>query len=254
MSKERVEVMVEGGHAVAGATLGQALGPLKVNISDVLTKINTKTVDFKGMKVPVTIIVDTKTKEVELVVGTPPTSELIKKELAIAKGSGKPNLDKVGNMAIEQVIKVAKMKRDSMHVNTLKAAVKSVIGSASIMGVLVEGKDAKEINVDINSGKYDSLIDNGVTEFSNDKKAMLSAQLKEIQDKIKKELEKIAKEQEAAKAAEGVVEEKVVGEEKAPAEGAKAPAGKETTPAAKGVEPPKAAVSGKETKTPEKKK
>lgn len=253
MSKERVEVMIEGGHAVAGATLGQALGPLKVNISDVLTKINIKTVDFKGMKVPVTIIVDTKTKEVELVVGTPPTSELIKKELAIAKGSGKPNLDKVGNMAIEQVIKVAKMKRDSMHVNTLKAAVKSIVGSASIMGVLVEGKDAKEINVDINAGKFDSLIDNGVTEFSNDKKAMLSAQLKEIQDKIKKELEKIAKEQEAAKAAEGVVEEKVVGEEKAPAEGAKAPVGKETAPA-KGAEAPKAATPGKETKTFEKKK
>mgnify|MGYP001577015853 CR=1 FL=1 len=253
MSKERVEVMIEGGHAVAGATLGQALGPLKVNISDVLTKINTKTVDFKGMKVPVTVIVDTKTKEVELVVGTPPTSELIKKELAIAKGSGKPNLDKVGNMAIEQVIKVAKMKRDSMHVNTLKAAVKSVIGSASIMGVLVEGKDAKEINVDINLGKYDSLIDGGVTEVSLEKKAQLSSQLKEIQDKIKKELEKIAKEQEAAKAAEGVVEEKVVGEEKAPGEGAKAPVGKEAAPA-KGAEAPKAATPGKEAKAPEKKK
>ena len=254
MSKERVEVMVEGGHAVAGATLGQALGPLKVNIADVLVKINTKTVDFKGMKVPVTIIVDTKTKEVELVVGTPPTSELIKKELIITKGSGKPNLEKVGNMAIEQVIKVAKMKRDSMHVNNLKAAVKSIVGSASIMGVLIEGKDAKEINVDINSGKYDSLIDKGVTEVSPEKKAKLSAELKDIQDKIKKELEKIAKEAEAAKAAEGVTtEEKVVGEEKV-AEGAKAPAGKEGAPAAKGAEAPKAAAPGKETKTFEKKK
>ena len=93
-----------------------------------------------------------------------------------------------------------------------------------------------------------------MTEVSLEKKAKLSAELKEIQDKIKKELEKIAKEQEAAKAAEGVVEEKVVGEEKAPAEGAKVPAGKEATPA-KGAEATKAATPGaKETKTFEKKK
>lgn len=248
MSKERLEVMVEGGHAVAGAALGQSLGPLKVNISDVLTKINAKTIDFKGMKVPVTIIVDTKTKEVELVVGTPPTSELIKKELNIQKGSAKPNLEKVGNLAIEQVIRVAKMKRDSMHVNNLKAAVKSVVGSASIMGVLVEGQDAKEINIDINLGKYNSLIDKEITEVSSEKKAQLSEQLKEIQERIKKELEKIEKEKEAAKAAGGIVEEKVVGEEKAPVEGAK-----EGAAPVKGAEESKA-TPAKETKTPEKKK
>jgi len=65
MSKETVELMVEGGKATAGAALGQSLGPLRVNIGEVVQKINTKTSSFKGMKVPVKVIVNTETKEVE---------------------------------------------------------------------------------------------------------------------------------------------------------------------------------------------
>ena len=62
MSNEKVEVMVEGGKATAGPAMGQAFGPLGVNIQEILAKINEKTADFKGMKVPVTVIVDTDDK------------------------------------------------------------------------------------------------------------------------------------------------------------------------------------------------
>ena len=80
MSKEKVDVMVEGGKASAGAAMGQAFGPLGVDMKAILDKINEKTAEFKGMKIPVTVIVDTETKEFELEIGTPPVSELIKKE------------------------------------------------------------------------------------------------------------------------------------------------------------------------------
>ena len=145
MSKETIDLMVDGGKAAAGATMGQSLGPLGVNIQNVLKLINEKTVDFKGMQVPVKVIVDTQTKEVEITVGTPFTSELIKKELGIEKGSGVPHKIKVGNLAIEQVIKIAKMKKDSMLANNLKSAVKNVVGTCAQMGVLVEGKDSNLI-------------------------------------------------------------------------------------------------------------
>ena len=59
MSKEKVEVIVEGGKATAGAAMGKALGPLKVNVQEILKVINEKTESFKGVKVPVKIIVET---------------------------------------------------------------------------------------------------------------------------------------------------------------------------------------------------
>lgn len=211
--KEKIELMVEGGKAVANATVGQTLGPLKINIADVLSKINEKTSSFKGMKVPVKVIVDTTTKEIEIEVGSPPASELIKKEVKIEKGAGEPNKNKIANIAIEQVIKIAKMKQNSMFANNLKAAVKSVIGSCNSMGILVEGKTAVEINPEIDAGKYDNEISTEKTDMGLEKAEQLNLQLVEVQNRLKKELEKLAAEEE--KTVEVVKEEK-------PAEGAAA--------------------------------
>ncbi len=80
MAKQTVEVMVAGGKATAAPPIGPALGPLGVPINQVIAKINEKTKDFAGMQVPVKIIADSVTKEFDVTVGTPPTSELIKKE------------------------------------------------------------------------------------------------------------------------------------------------------------------------------
>jgi len=189
MSKETVEILVEGGKATAGAQMGQSLGPLGINISDVLGKINEKTSSFKGMKVPVKVIVDKDTKKFDLEIGTPPVAELIKKELNIKKASPEPNKQKIANISIEQVIKIAKMKQDSMFINSLKSAVKSIIGSCNSLGVLIEGKTAKEINEDINNGLFDKEISEEKTEPSEAKKKKLLIQLAEVQ--LKKELEKL---------------------------------------------------------------
>ena len=191
MSKETVEILVEGGKATAGAQMGQSLGPLGINISDVLGKINEKTSSFKGMKVPVKVIVDKDTKKFDLEIGTPPVAELIKKELNIKKASPEPNKQKIANISIEQVIKIAKMKQDSMFINSLKSAVKSIIGSCNSLGVLIEGKTAKEINEDINNSLFDKEISEEKTEPSEAKKKKLLIQLAEVQKKLKKELEKL---------------------------------------------------------------
>lgn len=191
MGKEIVNVIVEGGKATAGAQLGQTLGPLKVNIAEIVNKINEKTSSFKGIKVPVKVIVDTQTKEFNVEVGSPPVSELIKKEINIEKGSGEPNKKKIANLAIEQVIKIAKMKHDSMLEKTLKSAVKSIIGSCGTLGILVEGKIPVEINGDIDSGVFDKEIKAEKTEITQEKQDMLQQQLAEVQDRINRELEKL---------------------------------------------------------------
>jgi len=153
--KQVVEVLVEGGKASAGPPLGPALGPLGVNIGKVVAEINNKTKEFAGMKVPVKVIVDPGTKSFEIEVGIPPTSALIMKEAGIEKGSGDAKQNIVGNLTIDQVVKIAKMKQPAMLASSLKAAVKEVIGTCVSMGVTVEGKPAKEVIREIEQGAYE---------------------------------------------------------------------------------------------------
>ncbi len=210
MSKETIDLIVDGGSAVAGASLGQTLGPLRINIKDVLNKINEKTTSFKGMKVPVKLIVNKDTKEFEVDVGSPAVSELIKKELKLEKGSDQPHVNKIGNLAIEQIIKIANMKKDSMLVNSLKAAVKNVVGSCGQMGVLIESKEPKDVVKEIDKGIYDKIISSGNIEVNSEKLKELEVGLKKVQEEIKKRLEKEKAELEkvAEKKVEVVTEEK----------------------------------------------
>ena len=204
MAKESVEALIEGGKASAAPPLGPALGPLKVNIGQVVSEINKKTEAFKGMKVPVKVIVDTETKTFEIEVGTPPVSGLIKKELNLQKGSSIPNKDKVANMAIEDVIKVAKMKEGALFSKGLKQAVKIIVGSANAAGILVEGKIAVVINPEIDGGKYDDIINAGQTEVTPEKREKLKEQLEAFRKTFAGELAKIA----ATKKAKAEKEEK----------------------------------------------
>jgi len=153
---EKIEALVEGGKASAGPPLGPALGPLGVNIMQIINTINEKTKQFDGMKVPVKVIVDPKTKNFEVEVGTPPASSLIFKELGLEKGSGSAGTHKVGNLTVDQAIKVAKMKYENLLGKELKQKTKEVIGTCVSIGVTVEGKKPQEIQKAIDEGKYDT--------------------------------------------------------------------------------------------------
>jgi len=153
---EKIEALVEGGKASAGPPLGPALGPLGVNIMQIINTINEKTKQFDGMKVPVKVIIDPKTKNFEIEVGTPPASSLIFKELGLEKGSGSAGTHKVGNLTVEQAIKVAKMKYENLLGKELKQKTKEVIGTCVSIGVTVEGKKPQEIQKAIDEGQFDS--------------------------------------------------------------------------------------------------
>jgi len=155
---EKLEVLVDGGKATPGPPLGPALGPLGVNVIQVVSAINEKTKAFTGMKVPVTLLVDPKTKAFEIKVGTPPTSALILKELRIEKGSGSPKSTKVGNLTVEQVLKIAEMKKDSMLGKDKKSRFREVVGTCVSMGVTVDGKEPKNILKEIDAGGYAGLF------------------------------------------------------------------------------------------------
>src|SRR5918996_195664 len=111
---EKVEALVDGGKATPGPPLGPALGPMGVNIVQVINAINDKTRPFEGMKVPVKVLIDPGTKSFTIEVGTPPASALILKQVGAEKGTGNPRTTKIGDITIDQVIKVAQQKGDSL--------------------------------------------------------------------------------------------------------------------------------------------
>ena len=160
--KKVVDLLVSGGQATAGPPLGPALGPLGVNVLEIVNKINELTKDYAGMKVPVKVKVDPETKEFEVSVGTPTTSALIVRELKIEKGSRTPSTEKVGNLTMEQVMRISKLKRPEVLAKSLKAAMKEVLGSCVSMGVTVEGKDPRDVQREIGEGKHDELSSKSV--------------------------------------------------------------------------------------------
>ncbi len=185
MGEERIESLIDGGEASAAPPLGPALGPLGVNIGEVISSINTKTEDFKGMKVPVTVIVDTDTKEFEIEVGTPPAAQLILEEAEVESGSGMPADRHVSNLLIEQIIKVAKMKSDSLLGKNLKSKVKEVIGTCNSMGIEVEGKLASEVVGMVDDGEFDKEISSEKTELSEEDKEKLKKQREKLQEELR---------------------------------------------------------------------
>ncbi|MBU0661891.1 50S ribosomal protein L11 [Candidatus Micrarchaeota archaeon] len=156
-----ISVLVEAGKATAAAPLGPALGPMGVDIGAIVAQINTKTKDYAGMKVPVTVVIDSGTKAFEIKVGSPPTSALIKKELGLKKAAGNPKTENVGNLSLEQAKKLANMKMDNLTSFKLKSAVREIVGACNTMGVRIEGMHAKAFQEALASGKYDSQLTDG---------------------------------------------------------------------------------------------
>ena len=154
---EKISVLVEAGKATPGQPLGPVLGPLGVNVVKIVSEINEKTKQFSGMKVPVTIEINTD-KSFQIGVGTPPTTALILKEVGAEKGSGSPKATKIGNMTMAQILKVADMKKDSSLGKSVKTRAKEVVGTCVSMGVTVEGKEPDEVMAEISAGVWDTRL------------------------------------------------------------------------------------------------
>ena len=158
VENKSVELLVAGGQATAGPPLGPALGPLGVNVMQIVIKINELTKDYAGMKVPVKISVNPEDKSFEVTVGVPTSSALVVSELKIEKGSGTPNSVKVGDLKVDQIVRIAKIKRPELLAKTLKGAAKEVMGTCVSIGVTVEGKDPREVQKEVDEGKFDDVL------------------------------------------------------------------------------------------------
>jgi len=155
---QKISSLVTGGGASAGPPLGPALGPLGVNIMEIIKAINEKTKDFEGMKVPVTVLVDPDTKKWDIEVGIPSAAALILKEAGIQKGSGASGTEWVGDVTIDVIAKIANTKLEKSYASSLKSVAKTIIGTCLTLGIKVEGKTPKEITAEITEGKWDEKL------------------------------------------------------------------------------------------------
>ena len=157
-NKQTISSLVTGGEASAGPPLGPALGPMGVNILEIINAINEQTKEFKGMKIPVSVSVDSDTKKWEIEVGIPSASALLLKEAGIQKGSGTSGTEWVGEVSADMIAKIAKVKLETSYASSLKSVAKQIVGTCVSLGIKVEGKTPKEFTAEINEGKWDSKL------------------------------------------------------------------------------------------------
>lgn len=134
-----IKLQVPAADAKPSPPVGPALGQHGVNIMEFCKAFNAQTQEFdKGMPIPVVISVY-KDKSFTFVTKTPPASVLLKKVTGVAKGSGEPNSNKVGNVTRAQLEEVAKVKMKDLNAKDIDAAVKVIAGTARAMGLVVKG-------------------------------------------------------------------------------------------------------------------
>ncbi|MEM4481304.1 MAG: 50S ribosomal protein L11 [Desulfurococcaceae archaeon] len=158
MVKKTLRFVIEGGKATPGPPIGPALSPYKVNVVDVVNSINNATKEYAGLSVPVEVAIDTDTRKYEVKVGIPTTTALLMKAAGAKEPTGDPAHQKIGDTTIEEVIRVAIIKKGQLSAKTLKEAVKTILGTARSIGITIESKDPKEIIELINKGHYDDVI------------------------------------------------------------------------------------------------
>ena len=130
-----VKLQIPAGKATPAPPVGTALGPQGINIMVFVKEVNARTQGQDTiLPVEVTIYAD---KSFTFILKTPPTAELIKKELGLASGSGTPNKTKVGSVTKAQVRKIAEIKMPDLNCDSIDSAMAMVAGAARSMGVTV---------------------------------------------------------------------------------------------------------------------
>ena len=134
----QIKLQIMAGKATPAPPVGPALGQAGVNIMDFCKAFNAKTAEkeLEGLIVPVVITVY-HDRSYSFITKTPPAAVLIKRAANLAKGSGEPNRNKVGQLTRAQVEEIAKKKMADLNSHDLEAAVRVISGTARSMGVQV---------------------------------------------------------------------------------------------------------------------
>jgi len=132
-----IKLQIPAGSATPSPPVGPVLGQKGVNIMQFVKEFNARTLEQKGLIVPVLITVY-KDRSFTFIVKSPPAPVLLKKAAGIEKGSAEPNKNKVGKVTAAQVRQIATTKLADLNTDDIDAACRSVAGTARSMGIIVE--------------------------------------------------------------------------------------------------------------------
>ena len=134
--KTTITLNIEAGKANPAPPVGPALGQHGVKIIEFCNQFNALTKGMDGIVPALISIYDDAS--FKFVLKTPPVSSLIKKYLKVAKGSGVPNKEKIGELTIDQVREIAEVKMPDLNTVSVEAAMEIVKGTARSMGAKVQ--------------------------------------------------------------------------------------------------------------------
>lgn len=140
MAKEllvKVKLQIPAGKANPAPPIGPALGQHGINIMEFCKQYNAATKDKGDSIVPVEISIF-KDRSFTFILKTPPVADLLRKAAGVEKGSGVPNKTKVGQVTLDKVREIAKIKLPDLNANDIDAAAKIVAGTARSMGIVVQ--------------------------------------------------------------------------------------------------------------------
>ncbi|TDI14300.1 MAG: 50S ribosomal protein L11 [Acidobacteria bacterium] len=132
----QIKLQIPAGKATPAPPVGPALGQQGVNIMDFCKAFNARTQGEDGIIIPVVITVYAD-RSYSFITKTPPAAVLLKKAAGLAKGSGEPNRNKVGEVTAAQVEEIAKTKMPDLNAANLDSAVRIIRGTARSMGIEV---------------------------------------------------------------------------------------------------------------------
>jgi len=133
-----LKLQLPAGQATPAPPVGTALGPHGVNLMEFVKAYNDATSTQRGQIIPVEISIY-EDRSFDFIMKTPPAAALLRQAARVDKGSGEPNIEKVGSVTRTQVKEIAEIKMPDLNANDIEAAMKVVEGTARSMGITVEG-------------------------------------------------------------------------------------------------------------------
>ena len=130
----KIKLQAPGGQATPAPPIGPALGQHNVNIGQFVAMFNDRTREYNGTTIPVVITVFAD-RTFTFITKSPPAAVLLKQAAEVAKGSGVPNKEKVGQVTAAQVRQIAETKMADLNAFDVDAAMRQIEGTARSMGL-----------------------------------------------------------------------------------------------------------------------
>lgn len=131
-----VKLALNAGKATPAPPVGPALGQYGANIVTFCKDYNARTINQVGLVIPAEITVY-EDRSFSFILKTPPASVLLAKAAGVNKGSGSPNVQKIGHISQEQLEEIAAVKLPDLNTRDLLKAMQIVAGTAKNMGIQI---------------------------------------------------------------------------------------------------------------------